>query len=335
MHRILAFVFLVFTTATASADTQRGIEHFNAENFSAAEQEFLGPVAAGDPVATRFYANMLYFGRGIAQDRPRAKELLRKAYALGDTASGTYLATLLTDYWAHFTTSDLTEDDLSRLLEAKELLEATYAGPTKQDPASKIVDIFLETEGRIAPKDGVIIWFKRAVREGHTASAWHLAIAHSNGNGVKKDDSDAFYWAEYAAFLGHAEAQTIVGQMYAEGRFGPTRKDQGFALIVQSAKERHNPAMLHVAEHFTNQGSDRDLGMAWRVLNLAYERGMKKSDRSQRLSDFLLSRRADHYAKSIEDFMYNGHFEALIQSTEPDYQTALKNFSERVRPHSE
>lgn len=335
MRGVLAIVFAVLTAGAASADTQRGIELFNSENFSSAEQEFAGPVAAGDPVAIRYYANMLYFGRGVAEDRPLAKKLLRDAYAKGDTASGTYLASLLTDYWAHFSSAELNEADIVRLQEAKVLFEETYSGPTGQNPASKIVDIYFDTKGRVAPKDNMIVWLKRAVLEGHNYSALQLASAYSAGNGVEEDKREAFYWAEYAAFLGNAEAQTIVGQIYAEGRFGPIRQDEGFALIVQAAKERHNPAMLYVAEHFASSGSNRDLGMAWRVLHLGYDRGMEKSERSQRLADFLLSRGGDRYGAEIEDFMYNGHFESLIQETEPDYNAALDDFSSRIRPHSE
>ncbi|WP_270730438.1 tetratricopeptide repeat protein [Shimia sp. Alg240-R146] len=335
MRSILVFALTMFVAASAFADTQRGIAYFNSENYSAAEQEFAGPVTEGDPVAIRYYANMLYFGRGVAEDRPQAKKLLRDAHAKGDTASGTYLASLLTDYWAHFGTSELTEADLVRLQEAKVLFEETYSGPTGQNPASKIVDIYFDTKGRVAPKDNMIVWLKRAVLEGHAYSALQLASAYSSGNGVEEDKREAFYWAEYAAFLGNAEAQTIVGQVYAEGRFGPVRQDEGFALIVQSAKERHNPAMLYVAEHFASSGSNRDLGMAWRVLHLGYDRGMEKSERSQRLADFLLSRGADRFGAEIEDFMYNGHFETLIQETEPDYNAALDDFSSRIKPHSE
>ncbi|MGI9353437.1 MAG: tetratricopeptide repeat protein [Rhizobiaceae bacterium] len=332
MYRILSFVFLLLTTSTAAADTKRGIDLFNNQDYAAAEQEFLDPVAAGDPVAIRYYANMLYLGRGIAKDKPRAKEMLRKAYRGGDAASGTYLASLLTDFFANDMPTDLTAEDFSRLREAQELLEATYTGPTKQQPATNIVQIFIQTESKIAPKDNIIVWFKRAVREGHGVSAWQLANAYSSGNGVKRNEKDAFYWAEYAAFLGHAEAQNIVGEIYTEGRFGPVRRAEGLALVVQAAKERHNPAMLHVAGHFT---STDDLGMAWRVLDLARRRGMEETSGSKRLSDYLMSKSADQMGKSIEDYTYNGRFETLIQSTEPDYQAALKDFSGRIRPYSE
>jgi TPR repeat protein len=332
MYRVLFLVALTFLSTPAFSDTQRGIELFNAEKYTAAEQEFRGPVAAGDTVAIRYYANMLYFNRGVDQDRPRAKELLRKAYRDGDTASGTYLASLLTDFFAHFSTGETEAETFARQSEAVELIEATYTGPTGQELAIKLALIFIDSEGQIAPKEGIILWFKRAVREGHGLSAWHLANAYANGNGVKQNPRDAFYWAEYSAFLGHPEAQTIVGEYYIEGRAGPERPDAGLALIVQAAKERDNPAMLRVAEYFA---SDGDLGMAWRVLDLARRRGMEDSERSKRLGDFLISRAADQSARSIEDYAYNGRFETLIQSTTPDFEAAKEDFSNRIRPYSE
>lgn len=332
MKRILSAVALILIGTSALADTQRGIEQFNAQNYAAAEQEFRAPVAAGDPVAIRYYANMLYMARGVDQDRPRAKALLRKAYKDGDMASGTYLASLMTEFMAHFSIDETDADKTARLSEATKLFAETYKGPTNQKPATKIVLTYMDSQGQIAPKGSMITWFKRAVRENHGLSAWQLANAYANGNGVKGNPQDAFYWAEYAAFLGHPEAQTIVGQYYFEGRTGPARPKAGLALIVQAAKERDNSAMLLVAEHFA---SDKDLGMAWRVLDLARKRGMQDTDRSKRLREFLLARSADQFAKSIEDYAYNGRFETLVQSTEPDYQAALRDFSDRIRPYSE
>jgi TPR repeat protein len=140
----------------------------------------------------------------------------------------------------------------------------------------------------------------------------------------------AFYWAEYAAFLDHPEAQTTVGELYAEGRFGQPNPDTGMALIIQSAKQRHNPAMLYVAEYFAGEGGNA--GMAWRVLQLAYDRGMEKSDRSKRLEGFLRTRSGHNSARSIDDYAYSGYFEMLIQETEPEYNAARQNFSDRIKP---
>lgn len=333
MRTLLPFAFLILTSTTAISDTQRGIEFYNAEDFAQAEREFQGPVAQGDPVAIRYYANMLYMGRGVDADRERAKELLRGAYEKGDTASGTYLASLLTDFMLHWTTDEEPAAKIARLSEATQLFEETYTGPTSQKPATQIVTSAIDTDGQVAPKGDMMVWFKRAVRERHGESAWYLARAHSNGNGAKKDFAEAFYWAEYAAFLGQPEAQTTVGELYAEGRFGPPRPDAGLALIVQAAKERHNPAMLHVAGHFAGKGED--FGMAWRVLQLAYDRGMEKSEGSKRLEEFLISRNGNYDARFIEDYAYNGRFETLIQSTLPDYNAALKDFESRIRPYSE
>lgn len=335
MFRSIISFILVFAASFALADTQRGIELFNQENYKAAEHEFIGPADAGDPVAIRYLANMLYFGRGVEKDRPLARILLRNAFEKGDTASGVYLASLLSDYWAHFGEDESEATKRERLMEVTALFEQTYSGATGQNPATNIVQNYVTSEGKIAPRSSMILWFKRAVLEGHAESAWHLAGAYARGNGVNKDEQEAFYWAEYAAFLGFPEAQTSVGQIYAEGRYGPVRTDEGMALIVQAAKERHNPAMLHVAEYYTSQGSRHDLGMAWRVLDIAYGRGMERSDRSHRLFEYLLEKNAHQYAKSIEDYAYNGHFETLIGRTTPDYQRALEDFKKRIKPHKE
>lgn len=330
MRNILTLAVILFTS-TATADTQRGIDLYNAGDYKAAETEFLAPVNAGDPTAIRYYANMLYTGRGIPTDRNRAKQLLRDTYANGDTASGTYLASLLTEFMLHFSTDETPAAKTARLSEATKLFEETYTGLSTQKPATNIVTTYIDTQGQVAPKTNMITWFKRGVREGHAESAWFLAQAHFAGNGVPKDVEESFYWAEYAAFLDHPEAQTTVGELYAEGRFGPPNPDAGMALIVQSAKQRHNPAMIHVAGHLSGD----DPGMAWRVLQLAYDRGMEKTDQSKGLEGFLRSKSGHILAKSIEDYAYNGRFESLIQRTLPDYNAAMQNFRARIKPFDE
>jgi TPR repeat protein len=333
MRYLLTFAIFIFATTHAMAETKQGIALYNAGNYEGAEQEFLGPVAAGDPVAIRYYANMLYIGRGVSQDRERAKSILRAAYINGDTASGTYLAELLTEFMLHFSIDEKPTDKTARLTEATRLFEETYTGPTSQEPATNIIMTFIDTKGQIAPKGNIITWLKRGVREGHAESAWYLARAYFAGNAVEKDAKQAFYWAEYAAFLDHPEAQTIVGELYAEGRFGPANPDAGMALIVQSAKQRHNPAMVHVAGYFAGEGDDP--GMAWRVLQLAYDRGMEKTDNSKRMEEFIRTRGGHVSARSIEDYAYSGRFETLIQQTLPTYNAALQDFRKRIKPSTE
>ncbi|GLQ35883.1 hypothetical protein GCM10007939_21670 [Amylibacter marinus] len=329
--RYFVIIFALFSGAqSALCDTERGIQLYNNSKYAEAEQQFLGPVAAGDPVAIRYYANMLYTGRGVAIDRFRAKQLLRDAYAQGDRASGVYLAGLLTEFMLHFGRDEQPADEIARLKEATALYEETYTGPNGQKPATKIVNNASSTKGVVQPKESILIWFERAVQEGHGDSAWFLAQAHGNGNGVPRDMGNSFYWAEFAAFLGHAEAQAVVGQAYIEGRFDAPNPAFGMGLIMQSAKERHNPAMLMVAEYYASV--EQNFGMAWRVLHLAYDRGMEKSERSKRLEDYLRGEYGNSHAESIDDYAYSGYFETLIQKTEPDYIAARDLFSARIRP---
>lgn len=231
----------------------------------------------------------------------------------------------------HFSGDETEAEKTARLREATKLFEETYTGPTSQEPATNIVLAFVDSQGKIAPKGDIILWFKRGVQEGHALSAWYLAQSYFAGNDVKKDFEQSFYYAEYAAFLDHPEAQKTVGELYAEGRFGPADPDAGMALIVQAAKQRNNPAMVHVAGHFAGDNP----GMAWRVLQLAYDRGMEKTEQSKGLEQFIRQKNGHHAARSIEDYAYNGYFETLIQQTLPAYNAARENFINRIVPYKE
>jgi TPR repeat protein len=333
MRNLVTLATLFFTTSIATADTLRGIEYYNDKDYKGAAEEFRAPASFGDPVAIRYFGHMLYIGRGVPENRGDAKKYLLYAYERGDTASGIQLADLLTDQMLHISTNETPAAKDFRLQQATHIYAATYTGPTAQKTASKIVDAFIDTNGAARPDGDMVIWYKRGVHEDHPLSAWmlsryHLTKAHASG-----DYKQAFYWAEYAAFLNHPEAQTDVGDLYSKGHFGPEQPDTGIALIVQAAKQGHPRAMLHVAEYFADH--NENYGMSWRMLQLAYDRGMEKTDRSSRLVELLRSKGGDTAAHTIDDYAYSGYFDTLIQKTLPAYNAARENFINRIVPYKE
>lgn len=338
MHRILSIIFLTLSISAGQADTQRGISFFNAKDYDAALREFKKPASINDPVAVRYHAYMLYTGTGGDFDPPRAKAMLRKAYNAGDRASGSYLAGLLARILGRIIfPEDHTPERYATLAEAMVLFEDTYTGSPNQKNATNITKIFRVTDGKVAPKSDMIRWLKRATAEGDEYSAWDLAQAYSSANGVKKDDAAAFHWAELAAFLGHSEALGAVGGIYVLGAVGPKKPDQGIALIVRGAEDRDNASMLLLAEYYEskNKGKHRDLGMAWRVLELARERGLKDSNRSNQLADRLRIAGAHIDGRNISDPQYNMRFDGLIRHTRPDYNAAINNFKTRYKPYKD
>ena len=332
MFRILSIVLLTLA-ATAQADTQRGIALFKDKDYAAAKREFLKSDSVNDPVAIRYYAYMLYTGTGGDFDQPRAKALLYKAYNAGDTASGSYLAGLLARVMSRrIFREDYTPEDFDTLAEAMVLFEDTYSGKSNQEHATNVAKIFKVTDGKVAPKGDMITWLKRATAEGDQYSAWDLAGAYSAANGVKKDDAAAFHWAELAAFLGHSEARGAVGSIYVSGAIGPKKPDQGIALIARGAEDRDNASMLLLAEYYESLGEPRDLGMAWRVLDIARARGLKESNRSKQLADRLSMEGARIDGRNISDAQYNQRIDDLLRYTLDDYNAAIRNFKTRYTP---
>ncbi|MEJ6708469.1 MAG: tetratricopeptide repeat protein [Amylibacter sp.] len=226
----------------------------------------------------------------------------------------------------------ITQDDFDTLAEAMVLYEDTYTSDTRQKSTKTIVKISRVTEGKVTPKGDIITWMKRATAEGDQYSAWDLAGAYSSGNGVKKDDAAAFHWAELDAFLGHSEARGAVVAIYVSGAIGPKKPDQGIALIARGAEHRDDASMLLLAEYYESLGAPRDLGMAWRVLDIARERGLKKSDRSNQIANCLRREGADIEGRNISDPQYNHRFDGLLSYTKDDYNAAIRNFKTRYTP---
>jgi len=68
MHRIPVLLFLIAMSLHAGADTLKGYEAYQKEDFKTAVSEFRSAADAGDPLA-QFYLGECYFnGRGVPQD---------------------------------------------------------------------------------------------------------------------------------------------------------------------------------------------------------------------------------------------------------------------------
>ena len=100
MRRILALFFLFAMSLHAGADTLKGYEAYQKEDFKTAVTEFRSAAEAGDPLA-QFYLGECYFnGRGVPQDFAGGIEWYTKAAEQGqveaqETLGGIYFTIAL------------------------------------------------------------------------------------------------------------------------------------------------------------------------------------------------------------------------------------------------
>ena len=84
--------------------------------------------------------------------------------------------------------------------------------------------------------------FKTALEEwrphqGYASALYNLALTYRNGEGVPKDDKEAFKWYRLAAEQGHASAQNNLALMYTYGLGVPKDFKTAFKWFALSAEQ--------------------------------------------------------------------------------------------------
>lgn len=112
--------------------------------------------------------------------------------------------------------------------------------------------------------------------QGHADAQYHLGLLYANGQGVQKDDVQAWQWYEKAAVQGHAEAQANLGILYDYGR----GVQQDFKVAVYwlrlSAKQGNDSAQRRLGFMYERgAGVQQDYVQAYMWYNLGIANGAK------------------------------------------------------------
>ncbi|CAE8616012.1 unnamed protein product [Polarella glacialis] len=79
-------------------------------------------------------------------------------------------------------------------------------------------------------------WLKAAAEGGFAMAQKNLALAYANGQGVRKDDSQAVAWMRRAAEQLEVEAAYMMGEMYRQGRGVPSDASEAAKWYERSAE---------------------------------------------------------------------------------------------------
>jgi TPR repeat protein len=82
--------------------------------------------------------------------------------------------------------------------------------------------MYAEGQGVKRDYTEAVRWYRKAAEQGYALAQWCLGVMYEDGHGLPQDYAEAVRWYRKAADQGNADAQFALGVMYAEGR-GVTR----------------------------------------------------------------------------------------------------------------
>ena len=80
-------------------------------------------------------------------------------------------------------------------------------------------------------------WYRKAAKKNDARAQHKLGLAYAAGNGVSKDDFEAFSWIRKAAVQGNADGEYALGNMYMSGR-GTAKNNKEAVYWYRKAAEQ-------------------------------------------------------------------------------------------------
>jgi hypothetical protein len=115
---------------------------------------------------------------------------------------------------------------------------------------------------------------KQAAETNDVTAQYYLAIDYSNGNGVAKDQAEAFKWMKLAAEHGMATAQRKLGWMFQDGLGTETNLDEAVVWYQKAAEQGDAQAQFNLGWMYENGVSvSQDYGEASKFYRLAADQG--------------------------------------------------------------
>ena len=115
---------------------------------------------------------------------------------------------------------------------------------------------------------------KQAAGTNEVTAQYYLAIEYSNGDGVSKEEVEAFKWMKPVAERGMARAQRKLGWMLQNGLGVATNLEEAVAWYRKAAEQGDAPAQMNLGWMFENGVSVfQDYTEAARFYRLAAEQG--------------------------------------------------------------
>ena len=199
-------------------------------------------------------------GRGVPQDRERAKALFRQAAAMGEANAAFNLSQMLAE-----AEDPATYQELASL--------STYVAENHDDATAvniaenRLYLMYLNGWGVRQDLNTALAWLERAADHGNELSQSTLGIRYANGDGVIQDSQKALKYMQMAANNGSAEACFNLGQVYNFGNLGVQKNPARAVDYYRIASEKGiGAAMAPLADIMLNGAEGVEPDEAYAVL---------------------------------------------------------------------
>jgi TPR repeat protein len=95
-------------------------------------------------------------------------------------------------------------------------------------------------------------WYEKAAKQGNVKAQYKLGSMYYNGQGIEKDDKEAFEWCQKAAEKGDAEAQYNLGMMYDNGEGVEKDNKKAFEWFQKATEQGYAEAQYNLGVMYEN-----------------------------------------------------------------------------------
>lgn len=256
------------------------------KNSATALSYFNKAAENGSPEAQYLISTFYFSGKGYPQDTKKGLLWCQKAAANGHSEAQYKLATLYAD----------------NITSEKDYSKAAYwykkAAEQKHATAQYKLGMLYIT-GHGVPRDYSMAaqWFKGAVKERNSAACYELAKLSLRGKGIKKDIVKSIKLMEFAAKLGHSNAQKTLTALYDSNHIEDSLCKKTVQLYNDAIQKSTGEKLYTLAKYV----DDRDLPRAalseelWNI-----DKGLRAASNRQ-----LFGQRRNKHASTGAFFWYS------------------------------
>ena len=154
---------------------------------------------------------------------------------------------------------------------SKQKIQAQPSAPKLKPNSNSKAQPSLKNQKNSAVPDTLF----KAAEQGDAEAQFDLARRYANGNGVKKDYSQAFNWYQKAAAQGLAKAQNNLGVFYHDGKGVMQDYAKAMDLYLKAAAQNYNWAFDNIGVMYYNgQGVTQDYKKAVEYYRKAADLGL-------------------------------------------------------------
>ena len=158
----------------------------------------------------------------------------------------------------------------------RELVTTAESGD--MDAQSELAFKFAKGEGVEKNDEEAYKWFLKAAEQGDASSQFNLGVMYAKGRSVEQDYSEAFNWYKKAAEQGDVNSQAALSMMYMKGIGCEKDYKDSFDWTLRAAKRGHLNSIFNLGEFYIKgYGVNKNLEEAFRWTKKAALKGHIKA----------------------------------------------------------